>query len=98
MQNYIRCKLALLWFGESSTLGRSTLQPSIPGFTRLDFDSSSGLNRSAADIVERLREGEQPISVLGGPRSRPAALVKPERDAKADQQRGAEQEEKDGLL
>src|SRR5215475_16032136 len=31
-------------------------------------------------------------------RSRSAVLAKPERDAKADQQRGAEQEEDDGLL
>ena len=34
----------------------------------------------------------------GGRHARPAVLAKPECDAKADQQRGAEQKEDDGLL
>jgi hypothetical protein len=62
--------------------------------------SESQLSVISHAVIGRLTAGRRPAthSALGGRRSRPAVLVKPERDAKTDQQRGAQQEEEDGLL
>jgi hypothetical protein len=62
--------------------------------------SESQLSVISHAVIGRLTAGRRPAthSALGGRRSRPAVLVKPERDAKTYQQRGAEQEEEDGLL